>query len=133
MRLAEKDYNATQRTWEHKAKFKLTEDTVRGNYRVTVGTNNKIYGFVDDGTRAHIIMPKRSKYLSFRSGYRAKTRVGIIGSNPGGPFGDNVFTTQVNHPGFEGRKFTITIGKRRQVTLTQEVSHAVAKVNRTQK
>jgi hypothetical protein len=106
---------------------------VRGAYRVTTGTNAKIYGFVDEGTKAHVILPKRSKYLAFSSGYKAKTRVGIIGSEPGGSFGESVFAAKVHHPGFPGRKFTITIGKRRQVTLNQEVSHAIALVNRTMK
>jgi len=134
MKLAQQDYESTQATWKHKAKFKLTEDHVHGNYRVTTGTNRvKPYLFVDEGTRPHIIMPKRSPYLAFASGYRAKTRVGIIGSQPGGAFGPTVFAAQVHHPGFPGRKFTITISKRRQVTLTQEVSHAIALVNRTMK
>lgn len=134
MKLAQQDYESTQRTWNHKAKFNLTEDRVGGNYRVTTGTNDvKPYIFVDKGTKAHDIKPKRSRYLVFSSGYTAKTRVGIIGSQPGGAFGDLRFATTVHHPGFPGRKFTRTIAKRRQVTLNQEVSHAIALVNRTQK
>jgi hypothetical protein len=107
---------------------------VGSNYRVTVGTNNiKPYLFVDEGTKPHTIKPKRSRYLAFQSGYNAKTRVGIIGSQPGGAFGAQVFAAQVHHPGYPGRKFTITIARRRQVTLNQEMSHAIAKVNRTMK
>lgn len=137
MKLAQNDYESTQRTWVHKSQTVLIEDTLRSAYRVTTGIksgkNEKIYGWVDEGTKAHVIMPKRSKYLAFSSGYSAKTRVGIIGSQAGGASGSPVFAAVVHHPGFPGRKFTITIAKRRQVTLTQEVSHAVAVINRTMK
>ena len=132
-RLVERDFASTTKTWEHQPQFTVAVTQTGNNYEVTAGTNDKIYGYVDAGTRAHVIRAKRSKYLRFSSGYRAKTRVGVIGSNPGGPFGDTVYASQVNHPGFEGRKFTLKIKQRRQKTMEQEIAQAVAKVNRMQK
>ena len=132
MKLAEQDYKSSVNTWEHKPKFEFVEPEGK-NYKITVGTNDNIFGWVDKGTKPHRIPKFGSKYLRFSSGYRAKTRVGIIGSNPGGAFGATVSAMSVQHPGTEARKFTVTIRKRRQVTMEQEVSHAVAKVNRTQK
>lgn len=125
------DLQATTKTWKHKPTFDVTITRDKGDYIIAAGTDDKIYGFVDAGTKAHIIRPKRSKYLRFQSGYRAKTRVGIIGSIEGGAFGNDVYTnTFVLHPGFPGRKFTITILKRRQKTAEQEISQNVAKVVR---
>src|SRR5688572_377946 len=129
MKLAQRDYEATQRTWKTKAKFLLTEDTVRGNYRVTVGTNNKRYGWIDDGTglygpKHQTIKPKRSKYFTFRIGGQLKTRPDYIGSDSGSPHTKWVRVTEIK--GIPSRRFTIVIGKRRQVTLTQETNHAIA-------
>lgn len=124
------DLQATTKTWNHKPTFDVTITRDKGDYIVAAGTDDKIYGFVDAGTKAHVIKPKRSKYLRFLSGYRAKTRVGIIGSQPGGAFGSEVYAQSVNHPGFPGRKFTINILKRRQKTAEQEISQNVAKVVR---
>lgn len=125
---AKKDFENTTKTWNHKPDFELTEDEGSHDYRIATGTDDEIYGYVDAGTRPHIIRPKRSKYLRFQSGYKAKTKVGVINSYPGGPFGADVYTrTFVLHPGFQGRKFTATIAKRRQKTFEQEISQAIAK------
>lgn len=132
MKAAKRDYESTARTWDHKVKFEMTEQETGGDYIVTVGTDDPIYGYVDDGTRAHVIRPKRSRFLRYLSAYRPKTRVGIIGSQAGGASGDPRFATEVNHPGFPGRKFTQTIRNRRQKTLEQDISHEIAKVARTQ-
>jgi len=129
--LALRDLQSTVKTWKHQPKFDVTITQQGGGYSVTAGTDDEIYGYVDAGTKAHEIRPKRSKYLRFSSGYKAKTRVGIIGSIEGGAFGDDVFSKGVMHPGFPGRKFAETIAKRRQVTTVQEISQNIAKVNRT--
>lgn len=123
-----KDLEATVRTWSTKPTFDLTITEKGGDYSVVAGTDNVVYGYVDEGTKPHDIKPKRSKYLRFSSGYKTKTRVGIIGSRAGGAFGDDVFSTGVHHPGTEAREFTIRIQKRRQITVEQEIKSAVAKV-----
>lgn len=123
-----RDLQATVRTWTKKPTFDVTITRQGGDYSVTAGTDDEIYGYVDGGTKAHVIRPKRSKYLRFSSGYKAKTRVGVIGSNDGGSFGEDVFSKGVLHPGFEGRKFTERIQKRRQTTIAQEISAEIAKV-----
>lgn len=131
-RLVQRDLESTTRTWDHKPTFTIAVTQTGADYEVSAGTDDKIYGYVDAGTRPHVIRAKRSKYLSFSSGYRAKTRVGIIGSQPGGPFGDPVLAQEVQHPGFPGRKFTQRIKQRRQKTAEQEIAQAVAKVARKQ-
>jgi hypothetical protein len=128
-----RDLQSTVRTWEHKPAFTLVVHKTGQDYAIVAGTNDKIYGFVNTGTKAHPIQAKRSKYLAYSSGYRAKTRVGIIGSQTGGAFGSTRFARSVKHPGFPGRKFILRIQRRRQVTMRQELEQSVAKVNRTQK
>lgn len=123
-----RDLEATVRTWTKKPTFDVTITRTGGDYSVTAGTDNEIYGYVDAGTEAHPILPKRSRYLKFSSGYRAKSRVGVIGSYAGGSFGSDVFSRGVLHPGFPGRKFTETIRKRRQTTVEQEISSGIAKI-----
>lgn len=128
--LALRDLEATVRTWTKKPTFDVTITKDDGNYSVSAGTDNEIYGYVDKGTKRHAIKPKRGKYLRFSSGHKAKTRVGIIGSIEGGAFGGDVFSRGVMHPGFPGRKFTQKIAQRRQVTTAQEIDHQVALVAR---
>lgn len=128
-----RDMQSTVRTWNHKPSFYVVIHNSNGQYAVIAGTNNLIYLFVDAGTKAHPIKAKRSRYLRFQSGYRAKSRVGVIGSQEGGAYGAVQFAKEVKHPGFKGRKFIITIAKRRQVTMRQMTEQAIAKVNRTQK
>lgn len=130
--LTMRDLQATTRTWKHKPKFAIFVDENATGFMVSAGTNDAIYGYVDEGTKPHDIKPKRSKYLRFSSGYKAKTRVGIIGSQEGGSFGDSVFSQGVHHPGFPGRHFAVLIAKRRQKTIEQEIDQALAKVARTQ-
>ena len=131
--LVQRDLQSTTRTWQHKPKFDITITQQGENYIVAVGTDDKIYLFVSEGTKPHVIAAKRSPYLAFQGGYRAKTRVGIIGSQEGGAFGEMQFRKKVKHPGSKARRFIDKIRERRQKTIEQEASQAVAKVNRTQK
>lgn len=127
-----KDLEATVRTWVHKPVFDVTITQERGDYGVVAGTDDAIWGYVNKGTKKHAIRPKRSKYLHFSSGYKAKTRPNIIGSVEGGAFGNDVFSKGVLHPGFVGRHFDKAIAKRRQITVQQEVRQAIAIVARKQ-
>jgi len=127
--LALRDLEATTRTWVDKPAFDVTITEQGGSYGVTAGTDDAIYGYVDAGTKPHVIKPKRGKYLRFSSGFRAKTKVGVIGSFEGGSFGEDVFSKGVMHPGFPGRKFTQKIAQRRQATTRQLVEDGIAKVN----
>lgn len=125
-----KDLEATVRTWSTKPTFDLTITEKGGDYSVVAGTDSEIYKFVDSGTKPHQIKPKRSKYLRFSSGFKAKTRPSIIGSQDGGSFGDAIYSKGVKHPGTKARQFTKVIATRRQKTVEQEISQAIAKIAR---
>ena len=72
----------------------------KGNRKVIA-----IYGYVDQGTRPHIIMPKiPGTYLKFRTGYSAKTQpIAKYNVGSGQSFGNWVSKAQVFHPGSKGR------------------------------
>jgi hypothetical protein len=128
-----RDFESTTRTWEHKPAFDITITREVDAYSIAAGTDDLIYLFVSEGTRPHLIRAKRSRYLVFQSGYRAKTRVGIIGSQEGGAFGDTQFAQSVQHPGTKARQFIAKIKSRRQTTLRQLTQQAIADVNKQQK
>jgi hypothetical protein len=110
-----KDYRDTTSTWKHKVKFTASLPRfVNGSYMIAVGTDDLIYGYVDKGTKRHIIRPKRARVLRFRGGYTAKTIPLAIRSRSGGSFGATVFSRGVMHPGTEARKFTEVIAARGQ-------------------
>lgn len=109
------DFRETTRTWKHKPKFELLT-AVNPNVEVLVGTDDEIYGYVNDGTRPHTIRPKRAKALAFKWGgkgsYMPKTKPKVIGSTPGGPRGPQVAFPEVHHPGTEARNFDDEIEKK---------------------
>lgn len=106
-------------TWEHQPVFfELKTAAAGGNLHsgtIRITTNDRIYKFVDEGTRPHIIAPRKAGgVLVFRTGYRAKTVPQYILSRAGGAFGPVRFARVVKHPGTKPRRFTQTITKRWQ-------------------
>lgn len=100
------DYRSTTETWEHEVKFGpiLSFDWKKGQVYLSVFTEDKIWHFVNEGTKPHTIKPKGKGYpLRFQWGgkgsYKAKTQPKVIGSRPGGPSGPEVRMMVVHHPG----------------------------------
>lgn len=109
-KLIQRDFDATVRTWKHKPKFvvNLTERSV------SVGTDDKVYSYVDEGTPPHIIRPKRARSLRFYAGgFRAKTTPNNLYAQKGQTANQNLTYSQgVRHPGTEARHFTTLIKER---------------------
>lgn len=117
------DFRVTVQTWNKQPKFQIEGS----QYSRRVFTTDEVYGYVDRGTKAHVIAPKAGKALVFRGGYKAKTRPKVIGSSGGGASGDVVFVGRpVMHPGTEPRKFTETIHAKWQKRFPELVSVAIA-------
>ena len=118
------DYKATYRTWT-----KVRPDakiTTPGTGMRKVEVTDKVYRYVDHGTRAHVIRPKRAKFLFFaRSGFRAKTRPGWIGSGAGSRGVRDTFSKGVKHPGTKPRLFTETIFEKHRRDLQKEIDKAL--------
>jgi len=126
----EKDFKATVATWSSKPKFEKIV-AVDPNVEVLVGTDDKVYGYVNDGTRPHLIFPKRAKALSFRWGgkgsYKPKTKPRFIGSLPGGATGPRIARPYVQHPGTKAREFDKTIEKKWRSAFKRRMEQAMGK------
>lgn len=122
-----KDFQATVATWEEKPEFDEKISLAGGRASVTVTTANEIYGYVDQGTKAHDIYPKKAKRLAFQPGYRAKTQPGVIGSGAGGADGGVLFRPYVRHPGTKARKFSKTIAAKWRKTFPSMMKGAMKK------
>jgi len=111
-RAIKKDYQETVKTWEHKVVF-TSIISLKGGPSVLVGTDDEIYGMVNNGTKPHDIAPKNPKgKLVYQVTYVAKTQPGVIGSGPGGKSGKYTMRGRVHHPGFKARKFDDAINKK---------------------
>lgn len=125
-----KDYEKTVRTWEHEVDFKGEVNDKPATISVSVSTDDPIYGYVDKGTKPHIIRPKKtnkSGRLFFQSKYKSKTTPRIINSHKGGSSGDTVVAKAVHHPGTEAREFTHTIQAKYQPKLKKEMDKAITR------
>lgn len=123
-RLVKQDFESTVTTWKQKPVFFVRVD-LDG---ITAGTDDEIYGYVNDGTKPHIIRARNAPNLRFQvGGFVPKSQPGRILSRGGrAASGAFVTTKQVMHPGTEARRFDLLISKRRQVTLVQEARHNLA-------
>ena len=122
-----KEYEKTTASWRKKPKFETMVGLGRppGGASVFVGTDDEIYGYVDKGTRPHVIRPRRARFLRFQTGYKAKTRPRHIGSGPGGASGPVRFAKVVHHPGTQPREFSETIRQRRRQKFTRRMVKAM--------
>lgn len=115
------DYEVTSQTWKHQPSFTITSSP---GERI-IGTSDEIYGYVDDGTRPHVIRPRRAKRLRFSPGGRAKTSPGQIRSGAGRKGSGVVFAKQVNHPGTKARNFSKAIAEKWRKLLPQQLQRAI--------
>lgn len=121
---AKVDFEVTQQTWEHKAKFR----TEGNQFTRRVFTEDAIYTYVDEGTRPHDIAPKNKKVLVFNRGGRAKTQPGVIGSRKGSKGSQQVITPKVvKHPGTKARDFSGTIQAKWKKQFPLIVQNAIDK------
>lgn len=100
---AQKVYTNLQKptsTWKHKVAFQIKK---LANGRL-ISTGDAIYGYVNSGTRPHIIRAKNAKYLNFGPS-TPKTSVGSLDSGAGSRGPRDTFRTAVRHPGTDARRF----------------------------
>lgn len=102
-----KKLSTATRTWKHRVEFRtqvLSESS--GSARISVGTTSAIFAYVNEGTRAHWIRPKRRDgVLAFNTRFSPKSRPNNLQAfrgMSGPPVG---FARAVWHPGTEARHF----------------------------
>ncbi len=118
------------KTWNHKPDFGFEITAPGGDLVMVVGTDDEIFGYVEQGTQPHPIYPVRAKMLRFQTGYRAKSVPNIVGSFSGGPSGAIVFRKRVMHPGSKPRNFIPTIFNKRRYIYVQNMQLAIAKATK---
>jgi len=100
---AVKEFEKTTAGWNHDVDFKI-----RGSVKETnVYTDDKVYLYLNNGTRAHIVSPSGfGGVMQFKTGYTPKTSVGSLNSNSGGG-GTGDFAYSKGHvvSGVEARHF----------------------------
>lgn len=101
----EQRYRPTYAYWEHRPTVNVDVHAHPRRMDIVVETD-RIYSFVDLGTRPHPIFARRAPVLHFLSDYQPKTMPGVLGSGSGGAYGDDVFARRVMHPGTQARGFT---------------------------
>jgi hypothetical protein len=115
------DFEVTSQTWKHQPSFTIKASP---GERV-ISTADEIYGYVDQGTRPHVIRPRAGKRLRFSPGGRAKTSPGQIRSGSGARGSGVVWAKQVNHPGTKARNFSKAIAAKWRKLLPQQMQRAI--------
>lgn len=116
------DFEKTTASWRHDVDFTIS--AMPDGYEVS--TDDDIYGYVDSGTKAHDIAPKRGKRLRFRVGGTPKTQPGTLGSTSGSRGGTVVLARKVRHPGTKARKFAEMIVKKHEKQLSVRLDRAIS-------
>jgi hypothetical protein len=119
--LIKADFAKSTGGWSTAVTFTVTS----GSFSRKVGTTNRIYGFVNEGTPPHMIYP-RGKFLFFNVPYTAKTRPGSLGSGGGGKGDTPVFAREVRHPGTKPRKFNELIADKARPRFYKRVKQAIS-------
>lgn len=121
--------------WKNKPVFKIGYSITP--YRIFVrvfadGKNAKIWQYVNEGTKAHLIFPRvRGTKLKFRTGYEAKTApVAKVNAGGGRSTGNWVATEGVSHPGTEARKFTETFDDELKQVFRRRIEAAIKRAVR---
>lgn len=116
------DFKRTTKTWKHKPTFSAKVDygASVGGVRIQVATDDPIYGYVDLGTKPHIIKPRKKGYpLKFQTGGQPKTEPEVILSVPGRVGKNTARAMVVHHPGTKARKFTKVIANSSASRITR--------------
>jgi hypothetical protein len=125
------EYAKTTATWKTKPVFETLVSLSGAKFTVAVLTNDKIFDYVDRGTRPHEIWAgfytgkSNKKVLAFKGSHYPKTFPGVLGSVPGGSFGKDVRVPYVHHPGNAPRKFTAAIEKLYQPKFKKNCEEAM--------
>jgi len=120
-----RDFARTTETWKHKPKFEQSVSLKPPGPTLTVWTDNEIYGYVNDGTRPHVIRRKNAPMLAFKTSFYPKTFPGVIGSVAGGSFPPWAFAKEVHHPGTEPRRFAETLKTKWQPIFFTRMTAAI--------
>lgn len=132
-----KSHELVVANWKNKPEFKTRKYIRADSIRMTVypaGDSEAvaIWGYVDQGTKPHLIVPVHAPFLRFRTGYQPKTLAKPARTVPGGgkATGDWVSAKLVHHPGNEAREFTATIARDIQPDFNRIIENTFRQIAR---
>jgi len=131
-----KEYEKITDPWSHKVEFEILRVISKGLESVEVGvlTNDKIFDYLDRGTKGGYKIPKTvtpGKRLAFQTEYSARTAPNSIGSHgTGQSSGKWTRPQQVTHPGIEARNFSKIIAKNMLPRFKKRMEKAMKEVAR---
>lgn len=112
-KLALRRFHDATDTWKHKPRFIVQVGEFSRNIRV----ESVIFTYVDEGTKPHIIKPRRARFLRFGTPFIAKTVPSVLASRAGSRGNTQVFAKVVRHPGSKPRGFTKRITEQATVDM----------------
>lgn len=118
------DYELTTAFWKHHVKFERLVDFSDNRIEILVGTDDKIYGYVDKGTQsAGLVVARPGKVFAFPEHYEAHTTPDVpVSMKARGRYGDVIFTKRFHHKGIKARNFSKLIEKKWKRKLNKEVA-----------
>jgi hypothetical protein len=105
------DFKLTTATWDRKPTFNTKIGMPNTGAYVEVGTDNEIYGMINDGTAPGVILPTSPNVIALQMPrtYTSKSLPGVLQARPGGASGGVKYARAVWHPGITPRRFDVTI------------------------
>lgn len=119
-----REFNLTTATWNLKPSFQSKQEHRGDRISTEVYTNDDIYRLVNEGSPKHPI-PRAPGFIRYRTGYKSKTRPGWVNSFTGGKFGGWRVARQIQHPGFEARRFDEMISSSYKPTFEIDMQQAI--------
>ena len=117
-----REYGITTRTWKRSVRFEMH---IFPDGEMVVGTDDRIFGYVDEGTRPHIIRPRLAKALRFNTVFRAKTVPNQMTSRPGLSAPPVAVRMEVHHPGTKPRNISKLMAKRSGARFPKNIARAM--------
>lgn len=120
---AEKDYRATYISFTNKPVFKKDKATLKGSMITgSITTSDENYARLNSGTKKHLIVARRKRYLKYQMGYHPKTKPGQLRSGSSSYTGAVKFRKVAHHPGITPRHFEDTVSLFAQNELDDQLN-----------
>lgn len=110
------DYDKTVSTWAVKPVFEMLTQRTSSIVSVLVGTDNRIYAYVNSGTAI--------RFATMDHNFEPKSKINVIGSFPGR--GGRLFVSRLNpHRGIAGRNWSEVIERKYQKDFVESMDKAM--------
>lgn len=130
-RLWRRELKKTVQYWKgEKPDFEFVIGLTKTDATLLAGPSGSKHGaqkwvWVNDGTKPHVIRPKKASFLRFRTGYQRGSSPGSMGVRASQTTGPWRSAKAVNHPGYTGAKWTVTLKRSRDLPFRTALNAAL--------